>query len=69
MIECAICESAQFLQIESRVRFEGGETVTEVREKYLCTWCGRTGKLEIEDGVKTVTGGMRETTERPRVKV
>ena len=61
MIECANCETGQFLQItQSRVYFEDGEEVSETSEEYECTLCGATGGYEKDEGEEpSVTGDMQ----------
>ncbi len=69
MIECANCETAQFLQItKSRVYFERGELINEITERYECTLCGGVGIYTYDDdgGEETVRGDVDVTKERPK---
>ena len=68
MIECANCETAQFLQItQSRVYFEDGEMINEITERYECTLCEGTGMYTFtEADDERVSGDVEITTERPR---
>ncbi|MFC4988627.1 hypothetical protein [Saliphagus infecundisoli] len=74
MIECANCETAQFLQItRSRVYFEADELLREIDERYECTLCGATGSYtytgtdnEVDpDASATVAGGVTLTRRKP----
>lgn len=68
MIECANCETAQFLQItRSRVYFEDGEMINEITERYECTLCESTGMYTYTgEEEERVSGDVEVTTERPR---
>lgn len=74
MIECANCETAQFLQItRSRVYFEGEELLREIDERYECTLCGATGSYTYTgdgdhdpDVGATITGEVTLTQEQPK---
>lgn len=70
MIECAVCDSPQFLQItQSRIKYDESE-VSEVDEQYECVACGATGRHVTRSYGKSKTlGDVRDTDEQPTNRI
>jgi len=68
MIECANCESPQWVQIvESKIRLNHDGTIDRFKERYECTLCGSTGHTVQTQEKSIINGDMRDNGEKPLV--
>lgn len=68
MIECSVCDSAQFLNIvHSHYKYTEDGLLEKFTERYECLSCGSTGEARADHNGIRVDGGVRDNRERPKL--